>query len=281
MQDFRIEVVGDKKQSYLSLLKELQLIVTESIEIVVNHFREAHISKSVGVAVIILKRLVESTKSGELLISKQFFRDASILITNQIELRLDLQYISRDHTRADTWLSHANQYRKPWRVSSLLAELFEGNELDAEKDLYKSFSMVKHGNPAADTFGFPYAIANNQLHIDSNYDALLAKFSLYAFVFFSELYRTFTAGLVLYKLGGYDLKLQENKAEFLNYAMSDLNVSSVKEQLKFLDQLGPMPELCKSCSTVSENSIEVKCVLRRRNKVGEFTCDNYKSKSNR
>lgn len=277
MQDFRIEVVGDKKQSYPSLLKELQLIVTDSIEIVVNHFKGAHISKSVGVAIIILKRLVESTKSGELLISKQFFRDASILVTNQIELRLDLQYISQDNTRAETWLSHTNQYRKPWRVSTLLDELFVGNELDAEKDLYKRFSMVKHGNPVADTFGFPYAITDNQLHIDSNHDALLAKFSLYAFIFFSELYRTFSAGMVLFKPGKYDLKLQENKAEFLNYAMSDLNVSNVREQLQFLDQLKPIPELCKSCSTVPENTISIDCVLKRSNQVGKFECDNYES----
>jgi len=278
MQDFRIEVVGDKKQSYQSLLKELQFIVTESIEIVTNHFREVHISKSVGVAVIILKRLVESTKSGELLISKKFFRDASILVTNQIELRLDLQYISNDITRANIWLSHENQSIKPWRVSSLLNDLFKGMELDAEKGLYKRFSMVKHGNPVADTFGFPYAIVNNQLHIDSNEDVLLAKFSLYSFIFFCELYRAFKAGLFIFKLGGYDLKLQENKVDFLNYAMSDLNSSSVKEQLKFLDQLGPMPELCKSCTTVPENCIGITCVLRRRKKVNQFICDNYKPK---
>ncbi len=61
MQDFRLEVVGDKKQSFLSLLKELQLIVNDSIETVVNYFNEAHISTSDAVAVIILKRLIEST----------------------------------------------------------------------------------------------------------------------------------------------------------------------------------------------------------------------------
>jgi hypothetical protein len=280
MQDFRIEVVGDKKQSFLSLLKELQLIVNDSIEIVVNHFNGANISKADGVAIIILKRLIESTKSGELLISKQFYRDASILVTNQIELRLDLQYISEDHTRAATWLTHTNQHRKPWRVSFLFDELFEGNELDAEKDVYKNFSMVKHGNPAADIFGFPFAIKDRQLQIDSNFDALLAKFTLYVFIFFGELYRTFLAGLVLFKKSGYDLKMQENKAKFLNYMMDDLNVSSVREQLQFLDQLGPLPEMCKSCSTVPENTIIIDCVLKRRNQVGKFTCENYKSKSN-
>ena len=277
MQNFRIEVVGDKKESYLSLLKELQLVVTDSIGIVVNHFKGAHISKSVAVAIVILNRLVESTKSGELLISNQYFRDASILVTNQIELRLDLQYISQDNTRAETWLSHTNEHKKPWRVSFLLDKLFTGNEFDSEKDLYKRFSMVKHGNPVADTFGFPYAITDNQIHIDSNYDALLAKFSLYSFIFFSELYRTFSDGMVLFKPGGYDLKLQENKAEFLNYAMSDLNVSSTREQLQFLDQLNPIPELCKSCITVPKNKISIDCVLKRSNQVGKFECDNYKS----
>lgn len=46
-------------------------------------------------------------------------------------------------------------------MSTLLSELFNGNELSAEKDLYKQFSMVKHGNPAADAFGFPFAVVNN------------------------------------------------------------------------------------------------------------------------
>ena len=278
MQDFRIEVVGDKKQSFLSLLKELQLIVNDSIEVVVNHFNEAHLSKSVGVAVIILKRLVESTKSGELLISSEFYRDASVLVTNQIELRLDVQYITQDRTRAEAWLAHTNQYRKPWRVSFLFEKLFEGNELSAEKDLYKQFSMVKHGNPVADTFGFPFAVTDNQLHIDSNRDVLLAKFTLYVFIFFDELYRTYLAGLVLFKSSGYDLKTQETKVRFLNHMIEELNVRGIREQLQFLDQLGPIPEMCKSCSTVPENTIIIDCVLRRRKQIGEFTCENYKPK---
>lgn len=82
-------------------------------------------------------------------------------------------------------------------------------------------------------------------------------------------------------MGGYDLKLQENKAVFLSYAMEDLNANSIKEQLKFLDRLGLMPELCKLCSIVASNLIEVMCVLRRRNKVGEFICDKYKPKLTR
>lgn len=277
MQNYRIEVVGDKKELYLSLLKELQFIVNESVEIVVNHFKGAHISKSVAVAIVILKRLVESTKSGELLISNDYFRDASILVTNQIELRLDLQYISQDNTRAEAWLLHTHEHKKPWRVAFLLEKLFAGNEFDAEKDLYKRFSMVKHGNPVADIFSFPYAIADNQIQMDSNYDALLAKFSLYVFIFFSELYRTLTAGMVLFRLGRYDLELQENKARFLNHAMSDLNMRSIREQLQFLDKLNPTPELCKSCLTVPENKISIDCVMRRSNQSGRFECDNYKS----
>lgn len=270
-----IMVEGDTKQAYKSLLRELQLIVDDTIDTVAANYRNKPLEASNWVAIIILKRLVESTKAGEVLIIHQFDRDASILLTNQIELRLDLEYVSRDHNRANAWLNHTNSHSKPWKVRSLFEQLFEKEELKAEKEVYMRFSMVKHGNPVAETFGFPLAIRGSHLLIPPQEDILLAKFSIYVFSFFSQLYRAYKAAVVDFRRCGLDVTEQENKADFINMAMSDLNTKSFYEQVHVLQKISPKPDLCDSCRTFPQNTIEVTCLLHRIKQADRFTCERY------
>lgn len=278
MDTLRVEVVGDKKTQFTSLLHELQLIVNETIDVVVSKHGKEPIVASNWAAIVILKRIIESTKAGEVLIRHEYDRDAAVILTNQMELRFDLQYISDDYTQAKTWLNHTNSNKKPWRVRALLERLFENEkEFEAEKEMYMRFSMVKHGNPVAETFGFPLAIKNGYLVVPPKEDILLSKFALYIFAFFGELFRAYKAALNDFKRCGFDVKEQENKANFINMMMGDLHTINISEQVHLLDKITPKPELCNSCIAVSENRIEITCLIRRKEKSDKFTCEKYKS----
>ena len=277
LDTFRIEVVGDKKTQFTSLLREFQLIVNETLDIVITEYGQKPIERSNWAAIVILKRLVESTKAGEVLISHEFDRDAAVLVTNQMELRLDLQYISKDYGQADTWLSHCKSNQKPWRVRFLLERIFDNEkEFESEKEMYMRFSMVKHGNPVAETFGFPLAIKNGYLIVPPQKDVLLSKFSLYIFVFFNELFRAYKAAINDFKRCGFDVKEQEDKANFINMAMNDLYTKNIYEQIDLLKKITPKPELCNSCVAFPENKIEITCLLRRNERVDDFSCEKYK-----
>ena len=279
MAEIKIKVQGDKKQSFMSLLLELQEIVSDTTHKVIDRYGKDPIEPSNWAAIVILKRIVESTKAGAILISHDFSRDAAVLVTNQMELRLDMQYISQDHVQAQTWLNHSDTFRKPWKVRMLLRELFKDkNELEAESQLYTRFSMVKHGNPVAETFSFPLAIKNGYLIVPPQEDILLGKFSLYIFTFFNELFRSFKAAIIDFKRCGFDIKEFENKADFIKRMIDDLWMKKINEQIHSLRKITPMPELCKSCVVVPENHIEITCLLRQKERADNFSCEKYRSK---
>lgn len=279
MADFRIEVQGDKKQSFMSLLRELQDIVSDIVNKVINRYGKDPIELSNWAAIVILKRMIESTKAGAILISHDLDRDSAVLLTNQMELRLDMQYISQDHVRAKTWLNHSSTFRKPWKVRMLLEELFKDkNEFEAERGLYMRYSMVKHGNPVAKTFAFPIAIQHGYLKVPPQEDILLGKFSHYIFSFFNELFRSFKAAAIDFKRCGIDIKDLENKADFINMVMDDLWMKNINEQIRLLKKITPMPELCKTCVVVPKDKIEITCLLRRKERADNFTCEKYKSR---
>lgn len=103
-----------------------------------------------------LWRMADTSLSIELLVSKGRWRDASTLLLTLVELRLDLQYIAAQPSRAGKWLDHQDQGRKPWRVATQIRSLFpEGGERDAELANYRTFSTIKHGNPAVGGLAFP------------------------------------------------------------------------------------------------------------------------------
>jgi hypothetical protein len=277
MENIGIIVEGDKKQAFTSLLLELQVIVEDTIGLVLKRHANNLLTTSSWVAIIILKRLIESTKAAQLLVAHGFERDASVLLTNHIELRLDIQYIAKDHIRAKTWLDHANSQSKPWKVRFLFEQLYEQEELKSEKEMYMRFSMVKHGNPVAETFGFPLAIKDGHLHVSSQEDILLGKFSLYTFAFFKELFKAYKAAITEFKRSNHDLGEQDKKADFINLAMDDLNEKSFYEQVQLLLKISPKPDLCNSCKAFPENAIEVTCLLHRIRQADNFTCERYVS----
>ena len=105
---------------------------------------------------VIIPRILEGARSVMLLCQKNFARDAGILLINIHELRLDLEYIGISNERADVWLNHTKDNRKPWKVSDQIKELSEDKkEEDAMFSAYRYYSMAKHGNPVGKNLSFP------------------------------------------------------------------------------------------------------------------------------
>lgn len=126
------------------------------------------VTTPIRVALAILQRIQEGVLSVELLCMKNRVRDAAIIILTLHELTLDLKYISQDVSRAEIWMDHAAEHKKPWPVASQIrAVCSTQNEQDAEQELYRMYSMVKHGNPVADNFSFPIAAKRDMLKLDA------------------------------------------------------------------------------------------------------------------
>lgn len=95
---------------------------------------------------------------------KNRVRDAAIVLLSFYELQLDLQFIARDLTRAETWIDHTREDKKPWSVSTQLKEIYVASrELEAERWLYRTYSMVKHCNPISTHLSFPLAATRHTL----------------------------------------------------------------------------------------------------------------------
>ena len=132
------------------------------------------------VAIAMLQRINELAASAEILLLKGRERDAAVLILSGYELQLDAMYIATDPQRADTWLDHARENKKPWRVRSLQEELFtDPNEFDAELEIYRRYSMVKHCNPLGGLFAFPIAVSRGRMELDNGTSKRFATVHLF------------------------------------------------------------------------------------------------------
>ena len=115
-----------------------------------------------------LARIGEAVLSAEVLCQKNRVRDAAILILSIFELRLDLQYIALDTSRATTWIEHAEERVKPWSVKKQLRAVYaNSDELETQRELYRKYSMVKHCNPVGGDLAFPMTVTVDTIGLDS------------------------------------------------------------------------------------------------------------------
>ncbi|MDM8544561.1 hypothetical protein QUF90_26075 [Desulfococcaceae bacterium HSG9] len=129
-------------------VQTLQSDIERIIKRVIKRSKDVKIT--IGLVVSILSRIQECVTSIQLLSLKGRWRDASILLLNVIELRVDCQYIALDSTREVIWLKHDNSWHKPWKFDKQLKEIFpDKSEKESEHHMYHMFSMIKHGSPAS------------------------------------------------------------------------------------------------------------------------------------
>lgn len=161
----------------------------------------------------LLQRLGECSISIEILASKGRARDCAVLLVTIMELRLDLQYISEDKRRAEVWLSHTHQHKKPWSVAKQLKELFPvPRELEAEQENYRQLSMAKHGNPVGGLESFPIGLSRTTLVLPQNVVAVpYLCASLYCLGL--NLAQAMSAGFHLLREEGFEVEDIERSAE--------------------------------------------------------------------
>lgn len=184
------------------------------------------------VVVGILHRMAECTFAIELLASKGFVRDAATLLLTLIELRLDLQYMALSPGREDDWIKHIAQNRKPWKVRQQIEEVYpDTNEREAEWANYRTFSMVKHGNPAGGTASFPIGVRQDALVLpDSGEKANLLP--VYLFAAGATLYQAAVAAGKLVHPVGFDMTGEIEELRHLDAELSHLNEDHVRAMLQ-------------------------------------------------
>lgn len=139
-------------------VQQMRSVVSAFMQHIISQLGQRPVTTPVRVALAIMDRVAEGSLSIELLCMKSCVRDAAIILLSLHELALDLQYIALDLSRASSWIAHVEQGRKPWRVKSEQCAIYTAqNELDAEISLYRTYSMIKHGNPAGGTVAFGIA----------------------------------------------------------------------------------------------------------------------------
>ena len=150
-------------------VQDMRRILTALFKHVVSQLTRHPVTAPIRVTLAIVDRLAEGALSVELLCQKNRVRDAAIILLSLHELRLDLQYIALDLERANIWLDHAQEGKKPWQVARQMKAMYNRpDELEAERWLYRQYSMVKHCNPAGQIFAFGVAADRDSLKLDSD-----------------------------------------------------------------------------------------------------------------
>ena len=187
-------------------VQKMRLTLNAFFKHVLSQLASIPFTRPTRVAFIIIHRLAEGSISIELLCQKNRVRDAAILVLNLHELILDLQYIALDKSRADTWLDHTKEQTKPWRVGNQIKEIYNiKNEQESERDIYRWYSMTKHGNPAGKHFVFPISQHDrDSLLLDcSNNNNPMVRCHMFALG--THIYRAGTAAARIYASEGLDV----------------------------------------------------------------------------
>ena len=160
-------------------VQEMRSTLIAFLKHVLSQLTSTAVTAPVRVILAIVNRLAEAALSIELLCQKNLTRDAAILLLSLHELRLDLQYIARDQSRADIWLDHTKENQKPWRVTRQIKEIYiVPHERDAELEIYRKYSMVKHCNPVGENFAFGVAAKRDFLLVDCGGNSPLVRVHL-------------------------------------------------------------------------------------------------------
>jgi hypothetical protein len=198
---------------------------------------------SLGIVFSLLHRILECSTSIQLLAIKGRARDIAVLLLNIMELRINLQYMSLDTNRLQEWKNHENSWQKPWKLDNQLKEICKTKrELEAERDMYHLFSMIKHGSPASTHDGFNNSdddvrITNIAFTISSEPNGMridLSKsnylLSTYIFATGTNLYEACIAGLQVLSSLGLNFPEIEKRLKRSYHELNSFHMKDIKEQ---------------------------------------------------
>lgn len=275
--EIKKEIENTITVDFVKVIEQLQILAQKVLSGFAEQLGKTNIQPIEVVSIIIMKRCVECVNSIKILSLMGNERDVAILILNMIELRLDILYMAQDYNNADIWLKHAKEYRKPWSVSSLYKKLYKGSELEAEKDIYKRFSMVKHGNPVGGLTSFPIGVRDKHLVIrDETVEGDIIP--VYLFGCGNEIYRVTKTLINISQDHNFDLAITKEELEKKKTKLEKLYNKYINNKINELKSVTVLPDLCKECNAIPKDVIEITCLLKQSNKKddGSFECDKFK-----
>lgn len=275
------DLIKDELLEIIELVEALQNTADMIMRNIIIQSRTIKMQPSIYIGYVILIRVIECINSIRILSIFGLDRDAAILLLNLIELRLDILYISLDEEHADVWLNHEKETEKPWRVGSLFRELYKDrNELEAEIENYKRFSMIKHGNPVGGIQSFPIEITKRKL-IFSDKKLAQDRLAIYLFACGTECCIICNTVIGIAEKYGFSLSNCKKLIDKLQDLLRKSNTVHVYDLLYKLKSIIILPDLCKNCHAIPENRIEITCLLRQADsdsytEDGKFKCDRFK-----
>ncbi len=142
------------------------------------------------VPMVLLARALKHQKAIMCLARERFAADAAIVGLTQFELCLDILYISLDRTRATAWIEHQSETRQPWSVKHKINEVYAADPqmCDGNHGAFQNMSQIKHANPLAGPYGFPWRVSGFNMRIETNPDPhdLLRVWSVIVLLFSSH-----------------------------------------------------------------------------------------------
>lgn len=283
------ELIDSKLNKYIEVVEELQHIGNKVLSEVISESKRIKKTKpSLFIGIVIMKRMLEYISSIKLLITLGHRRDASILLLNLIEMRLDLMYIALDDIHADEWLNHDKEHTKPWKVGFLFRSLYlNQSELNAEQENYKRFSMAKHANPLGGLMSFPIEVTNRALLINEEEKTSTYTSIVYFFACGVEVQRICNSTLTIAKQLGYDMEqineTLEMTFEFLRGLYDQDTLRTVQELLGSIEK----PLICNKCCAIPQGKVEITCLLKQGDfkreqifkKNAQFICEAFIEKT--
>lgn len=227
----------------LVALGALRSAVVCGFQAILAEFRDKAATPEFCLFVAVQLRMTECCLSLEILISKNRPRDAAILLLTLFELRLDLRYIALEPSRAALWLANSDMTRKQWGVSKQIKAIFAiESEREAELEMYRFLSMVKHGNPISGISGFPVSVEEDALVLYRK-EAELNQAMIIVFGAGSYLRDAFLAGMEI--LPSLSERMVDVVTDIQNRArtLSDLNELHVRAMI--LSYLNPSKSAAK------------------------------------
>jgi len=170
---------------FLVYLQELYNICRKLLKSLIRSNKK--VKTTVGFVGAIIDRISENLISIMLLSSKGLTANTAIILTNLIELRTDLKYISRKPNKIEEWLSHEKKYKKPWNFTSQIKEMASNDEeIQLERFIYEVCSIAKHGNPAGIDIGFNIGPNDKGLFYNQNKEYRLTDYLYWTYVYTSD-----------------------------------------------------------------------------------------------
>ncbi|MBA4369296.1 MAG: hypothetical protein C0403_16855 [Desulfobacterium sp.] len=196
--------------SFGMIVQKMRTEITNLINAIGEQASSTPLTQSNFVSLKILFRLKECMVSTELLISKGLARDAAVLLTTLMELRLEMQYVSENPSSASEWIACNRQNKKPWPVDFLIKKLFPNHEdQNTERSNYKHLLQIKHTDPMGSQPSFPVR-DDDFINTDKN------DLAVCLFCEGSECYRTLIAASEDLSESGFSISKNRKAIEELN-----------------------------------------------------------------